>query len=96
LMAFSPEVQVKALSQVLEKHDWIFAKTMPKNPHFYTRKKDWDDPTLFIKCAHKIREFGKTEMFRGWPYVCFNYNGYKYWVMDKNPNDAVIINRKVL
>ena len=67
LMAFSPEVQIKALSQVLEKHDWIFAKTMPKNPHFYTRKKDWDDPTLFIKCAYKIREFGKTEMFRGWP-----------------------------
>jgi|TARA_R110000803_G_scaffold205215_1_gene271734 hypothetical protein len=93
-MEFKLEVEVKALSKVLENHDWIFAKTMPNNPHFYTRKKDWNKPELFIKCAHKIRQHGNPEMFRGWPYVCFNYNGYKYWVMDKNPDDAVIINRK--
>ena len=95
-MEFDRAVEHKILAQILDKHVWIFAKTMPKNPHFYTRKKDWDDAILFTQCAYRIREFGKTEMFRGWPYVCFNFCEYKYWVMDKNPDDAVIINRKII
>tara|TARA_R110000744_G_scaffold21783_2_gene56148 strand:+ start:1547 stop:1834 length:288 start_codon:yes stop_codon:yes gene_type:complete len=84
------------LSATLERHSWNFAKTMPKNPHYYTRKRDWESQEQFTECAHLIRKYGKTEMFRKWPYICFNFNGYKYWVMDKNPDDAVIINRKPL
>ncbi len=84
------------LASILEEHLWVFAKTMPKNPHYYTRKTDWKSGELFTECAHLIREYGTKEMFRGWPYICFNFNGHKYWVMDKNPNDAAIINRKPL
>lgn len=84
------------VSACLERHEWVFAKTMPKNPHYYTRQTDWEDAKLFTRCAHLVRKHGVTEKFRGWPYVCFDYGGFKYWVMDKNPDNAVIINRKIL
>jgi len=82
------------LASTLERQFWVFAKTMPQNPHYYTRQRDWESKESFTECAHLIRKYGEKEMFRGWPYICFNFNGFKYWVMDKNPDDAVIINRK--
>lgn len=82
------------LGMCLESQAWKFAKTMPDNPHFYTLKKTWSNKKLFERCVVLIRELGKEEYFRGWPYTCFYFNDYKYWSMGFPVKETILINRK--
>lgn len=84
------------LASCLESQSWIFAKTMPNNPHFYTLKKNWQSSILFESAVIFLRQQGVKEMFRGWSYICFNFNGYKYWTMGEPISQTVLINRKQL
>jgi len=84
------------LSNRLHLQRWIFAKTMPKNPHYYTLKKSWKFPEAFEESVILIRKYGIEEKFRGWPYICFNFDGYKYWTMGSPINQTILINRKPL
>lgn len=74
---------------------WIFAKTMPQNPHWYTLRKEWDDDQAFCKTVMLIREQGYKEMYRGRSYMMMNLNGHKYWTMGDPLNTTILINRKV-
>ena len=73
---------------------WTFAKTMPENPHHYTRLRTWDDPASFLWCAHMIWAHGVEEMFWGKPYTLLHVGGFKYWSMDPTPEATDLINRK--
>ena len=84
------------LSNRLQLQRWIFAKTMPKNPHYYTLKKNWKFPEAFEESVILIRKYGIEEKFRGWPYICFNFDGYKYWTMGSPVSQTILINRKPL
>ena len=88
------------VTQLLESHDWIFAKTMPQNPHWYTLRRDWGNDEDFDMTVQFIRENGYTERWpdpvRGSPYTVLDLNGFHYWTMGAPIPDTILINRKPL
>lgn len=77
----------------LEAKSWHFAKTMPHNPHFYSLKKEWENPNEFLEAVQYIRENGVHKMFCGRKYTVLYHNGFRYWAMDPLAEDTVLINR---
>lgn len=76
-------------------HKWTFARSMPKNPHDYTLRRNTRNIT-FDNAVRYIREHGLIEYFRGHPYKMFSDGKYKYWTMGSLLSDTILINRKVL
>jgi len=82
------------VAQTLESNKWKFASTFKyRAPHWYTLIETWDDKDHFTRIAHSVREYSSREYFWGKPFLVWNYKGMKYWVMDDDPKDAVIINK---
>ncbi len=50
-------------ANILLDKSWTFAKTMPKNPHRYTLRKNWDDATPFKNVVQFVRNHGRKEVF---------------------------------
>lgn len=69
----------------LLKAKWIFAKTMPRHPHWYTLRKTWDNEE-FVETVMTIREMGYDRPFYSRLYRVLNMNGMRYWTMG-NPID---------
>lgn len=86
----------KFVGNALEKRDWIFAKTMPKNPHFYSIRVENEDFEHFLHLIAHIRYYGKPEVYEGVLYRVFYWNAYKYWTMpqDLTNESCDLINRK--
>lgn len=82
-----------ALVHRLEEADFVFAKTMPRNPHYYTLKKTWESERLFYEAVMMIREYGYATWFKGRQYTCFDINGWKYWTMGDPLETTWLINR---
>ena len=57
--------QLFDITQILESKSYQFAKTMPESPHFYTLKREWDNPKEFEKAVSYIRENGQGNL-AGW------------------------------
>jgi len=79
--------------QEITSKSYRFAKTMPNNPHFYSIKREWNNDENFFKACQYIRDNGKVEFYKGYPYVVLYIDNYKYWTMDRNIRDTEIINR---
>jgi hypothetical protein len=88
------ELDLERLTRALETHDYRYAKTMPKWPHWYTLRKEWDDDDAFVWCVEQIREHGFTEKFGGRPFRAFALNGWKYWTTGSPIEITKLINRK--
>lgn len=72
-------------------NEWVFARTMPTNPHYYVvlpRSTDWREHLRFLRW---IRVWGHTEMFKGYPYLYRVVDDNKYWALGLN---ETILNRK--
>jgi hypothetical protein len=76
-------------------HRWIFAKTMPENPHEYTLRRDTSGEH-FEAAVRFIRARGETELYEGRPYVVYRCDDHKYWTMGAPVEETVLINRKLL
>ncbi|HEY6110559.1 MAG TPA: class I SAM-dependent methyltransferase [Gemmatimonadales bacterium] len=87
--------QVQVIGRKLHAAPWRFAKTMPKDPHEYTLRQQWNDGT-FDEVVHTMRAHGYDELYRG-RYVrgLLNLNGRKYWTMGAPVPATILINRKV-
>lgn len=86
----------KKIAERLLTHSWIFAKTMPDNPHWYTLKKTWQQPQDFEEVVITMREWGYKEKYgKSW-YTMFDINGMKYWTMGAPIEQTILINRKYL
>jgi hypothetical protein len=74
-------------------HRWIFAKTMPYNPHEYTLRREAgkDD---FDAAVRYIREHGKIELYGGHQYKTLRHSDHKYWTMGEVVEKTILINRK--
>ncbi len=79
---------------VLEAAGWVFAKTMPENPHWYTLRKTWSDDAAFVEVVEFIRRHGYREKFKGSRYTVMVIGGHKYWTMGWPIGGTVLINRK--
>lgn len=82
------------VSRCLTDAPYVFAKTMPQNPHWYTLRKRWINDDAFVRVVKFMRAFGYTEYFRGRPYTMLNVNDHKYWTMGAPIPDTILINRK--
>lgn len=87
---------LEMLGRALLPRRWIFAKTMPRNPHWYTLRREWGDDALFNEVVAMMRRISYTEYFWGKPYQMVNINGYKYWTMGAPIQETILINRKPL
>lgn len=70
---------------------------MPKHPHWYTLRWDWDDDE-FVDAVKLIRAHGYDRRFYSKTYTSFNINEYYYWTMGEPINKdgkpwTYIINR---
>ena len=60
--------------------NWVFAKTMPQSPHWYTHRKNGDSAE-FDRVVETIREFGFDIMFKGYRYRVYEFEDMIYWPM---------------
>lgn len=79
----------------VERHAWIFARTMPQNPHEYTLRRN-ARKEVFEAAVRYVREHGRMERFRGRPYRTLYLDEHKYWTMGAPLADTILINRKAL
>ena len=90
-------IDVLRIQKNLRSASYKYAKTMPHIPHYYTVGKTWDDFDEFIWTANYVAKNGILQKFfkNNTPRRRYYYlDGWRYWVMDKNPDDAAIINRE--
>lgn len=78
---------------LVHKAVFIFAKTMPEMPHWYTKREHWDDARDFEECVRFIRANGYKEKFKKATYIYLVIGEYKYWTMGYTPERTTIINR---
>lgn len=82
------------VAEQLTSRPFVFAKTMPHNPHYYTLRKLWNDDALFDKVVLTMREYGYAEIFGRRTYTMFDVNQYKYWTMGDPLSSTWVLNRK--
>jgi hypothetical protein len=76
----------------IESSSWIFAKTMPQNPHWYTLRKNCPD-SVFCDAVTFIREQGKRVYLKGRTYIQYVIDDYTYWTMGNPMEQTILINR---
>ena len=45
---------IDGVHDILEENKWVFAKTMPETPHFYTLRRTWRDEKEFESIINKF------------------------------------------
>jgi hypothetical protein len=82
------------LKGTLKNQKFVFAKTMPDNPHYYTLRKSWGSDEEFNEVVKLIRSEGTEELFFGKPFTYLILDGYRYWTMGAPVEKTTLINRK--
>lgn len=76
----------------INRHQWTFAKTMPKHPHWYIVRKNCD-PAHFERAVRLIREHGEQRRFYRKRLTYLHFDGLDYWTMGAPVEETTIINR---
>ncbi len=92
----TPPADLERVKDLLLAQKWIFAKTMPGNPHWYTLRKRWERDEDFAWTVETIRRYGYEEIYEGWPYTVLHIDDMKYWTMGAPVDETILINRKQL
>ncbi len=92
----SSSLTSEEVAQAIKEHAWIYAKTMPQNPHEYTLRKQWGDDALFDAVVTHIREHGYETVYQGRKYIQLDVGEFFYWTMGSPLKDTILINRKRL
>ena len=71
---------------------FVFAKSMPKTPHYYTLRETWNDSD-FDKVVSLIRINGYKKKFFRTFYTYFDINNFQYWTMGASINRTILINK---
>jgi hypothetical protein len=91
-----PPADLQRVRNLLSAQQWIFAKTMPDNPHWYTLRKHWQRDEDFAWTVETIRRCGYEEIYEGRSYTVLNIDDMKYWTMGAPVEETILINRKHL
>jgi SAM-dependent methyltransferase len=86
------------IGDLIERSRWIFAKTMPQNPHFYMLRKESVDAE-FVRFVELIRKYGYRYKYGKTWYVQLNVGSWYYWTMGCPLHNCprtgtILINRK--
>jgi hypothetical protein len=90
------KVSHKEAINALLGQSWIYALTMPDNPHEYCLRKNWSAETSFDDVVLFIRQNGYEAVFGQRAYTYFHFDGYQYWTMGFPVCDTTLINRAKL
>ena len=85
---------VDELRLAIDQNEWRFAKTQPKNPHYYALRKKWEADVPFDILLLFIRNYGYNTIFRGWNYRNLDIDNFTYWSMGAPSSLSILINRK--
>jgi len=72
---------MEKIIKILGAQKWIYAKTMPKNPHDYCLRKNFKSDDDFVYAVQFIRDNGIKLSWEGRSYIYLYLNGYRYWTM---------------
>jgi uncharacterized membrane protein YbaN (DUF454 family) len=72
---------------------FVYAKSMPRFPHWYTLRRSWRNAADFEAVVQFIRDHGKPEKFYGRVYLYFYVGKNKYWTMGSPLPETILINR---
>jgi hypothetical protein len=84
------------VKNALLENKWIYAKTMPQCPHWYTLRSDWKSDISFDDVVQFIRDYGYRERFYKKVFIRFDVDNMKYWTMGSPINKTILINRAVI
>tara|TARA_X000001382_G_scaffold85868_2_gene60955 strand:- start:1344 stop:1625 length:282 start_codon:yes stop_codon:yes gene_type:complete len=79
--------------KTLSETKFTFAKSMPKIPHDWSAREEWNSDKEFEDMVIYIREYGVPEKFWRKTYIYLYANGYKYWTLGNPIETTRIINR---
>lgn len=95
-----PAADYERVAKLLHEAEWVFAKTMPDNPHHYTLRRKWANDVDFIWTVELIRRHGRREKYGKNYYKVLDVLRHFYWTMgwpvnyrDGSPC-TILINRK--
>jgi|SRR5687768_10588882 hypothetical protein len=91
-----PPADLERIRDLLLAQQWIFAKTMPDNPHWYTLRRRWERDEDFAWTVETIRRYGYEEIYEGLPYTVLDIEDMKCWTMGAPIAETILINRKYL
>lgn len=77
-------------------HNWRFAKTMQKWPHWYVIRKHCRSDEEWLSFMRLIRRWGYDEKFFSLRIRYLDLDGYKYWTNGYVEEDTDVINRALL
>lgn len=84
--------ELQRLAGLIDDWIWTFAKTMPKNPHYWTLLKH-ADPDDFKFAVEYINKHGEPYKFGSRIYTVLHLDGWRYWTMDEDLSKVTLINR---
>ena len=77
-------------------HEWRFAKSMPKMPHWYVVREQCRNDEEFCNVVMHIRKHGYPKRFWSKTYIYYAVGEYEYWTMGNPLWDTTIINRAII
>ena len=90
-----PVLTMEEIERFVDAAPWKFARTMPHIPHWYCLLEKVEDKLTFCRFARHIRQFGYKKPFGRRIQTYFDVREHRYWVMDADVGDVVLINRAV-
>lgn len=73
--------------------EWVFAKTMPDMPHWYTLREARQNDEAFNLAVQFVRENGRFGHWYGKPRRYYDLDGFTYWTMGWPIGETVLMNR---
>jgi hypothetical protein len=77
----------------IDGHEWVFAKTMPQIPHWYTLKRNAKSSEGFMAFVQEIRLRGVVRLFGSRSFTYLDLDGWTYWTMGAPVEETTLINR---
>lgn len=81
------------ISTFIAAHEWTFAKTMPRIPHWYTLRHKATSSERFSEFVPEIRFRGVQRPFGRKIFTYLDFDGWTYWTMGEPAEDTTLINR---
>ena len=82
--------------QFIGDHEWVFAKTMPQIPHWYTLRRNSQRDEDFSAFVVEIEFRGIQRQFGQSWFTYLDFDGWTYWTMGEPVENTTLINRAKL
>jgi hypothetical protein len=84
---------IESAREFIEGHEWTFAKSMPKIPHWYVVKEQCRSGFEFEAFVALIRKEGYAKRWFRREFIYLDIDGWSYWTMGAPIHETTIINR---